>query len=156
MKIDSMESVRPKDIDPGLCFGASSGDTGRAGFLGSISRMVHYPASSVLYREGSPAVGMYIIHSGSVRLSITSPRGKTLVLSAAGPGDFLGLSSAVSGKAYEATALTTDTSDLGFISRTMLLAVLEEHPGFYLDLATILSQNVYSVYEQARALTCKH
>ena len=51
--------------------------------------MVHqrYAAKSVLFREGRPSNGVYLVRSGRVKLSLHCSHGKSLVVQFAGPGE---------------------------------------------------------------------
>src|SRR5712692_8425012 len=63
-----------------------------------------YPEGAVLFVEGQPPRGVFMLCKGRVKLSITSSEGKTIILRLAQPGELLGLNAAVSGNPYQATA----------------------------------------------------
>jgi CRP/FNR family transcriptional regulator len=58
---------------------------------------------------------------GRAKLSICSESGKRLMLRIAGPGEVLGLSATMSGRTYELTAETLDSSQVVFVKRKDLL-----------------------------------
>ena len=64
---------------------------------------------------------------GRVKLSICASDGKTLILKIAEPGEVLGLSATVSGKAYELTAETIDPCQVNFVKREDFLHFLKDH-----------------------------
>ena len=67
-----------------------------------------HPRGKLLFAEGEDARGVYLLLSGSVKVSLTSSQGKVLILRIAKPGDLLGINSTMTGNPYEATAETTN------------------------------------------------
>ena len=56
-----------------------------------IKSLASFPRSTVLFAEGRPVRGIYILCDGRAKLSICSETGKRLTLRIAGPGEVLGL-----------------------------------------------------------------
>jgi len=115
-----------------------------------------YPQGAILFLEGQPARGTYIVCSGRVKLSTTSRDGKTLILRIAQPGEVLGLHATVSGKPYELTAETLQPCQLDFIKRDDFLRFLQHHADACLNAAQHLSQNCQDAYEMIRSLGLSH
>ena len=115
-----------------------------------------YPQGAVLFVEGQPPRGVYIVCSGRVKLSTTSRDGKTLILRIAQPGEILGLHATVAGKPYELTAETLQSSQLDFVRRDDFLKFLQNHADACLHAAQHLSQNCQSAYEMIRSLGLSH
>lgn len=76
-----------------------------------------YPPASVLYSEGQHPHGIFLLCTGSVKLSISAGDGRTLISHIAAPGEVLGLSSALTGNPFKATAETLDVSHIHFVRR---------------------------------------
>ena len=55
-----------------------------------MSRSLQYPKGEVVFQEGEPAFGLYIICKGKVKLAKHSLRGKKQILKLLGPGELLG------------------------------------------------------------------
>jgi CRP/FNR family transcriptional regulator, cyclic AMP receptor protein len=115
-----------------------------------------YPQGAVLFLEGQPARGAYIVCSGRVKLSTTSRDGKTLILRIAEGGEVLGLHATVSGKPYELTAETLQPCQLDFIKRDDFMRFLQNHAEACLNAAQHLSQNCQDAYEMIRSLGLSH
>ncbi len=115
-----------------------------------------YPQGAVLFVEGQPPRGVYIVCSGRVKLSTTSRDGKTLILRIAQAGEVLGLHATVSGKPYELTAETLQPSQLDFIKREEFLRFLQNHGDACLNAAKHLSENCQDAYEMIRSLGLSH
>jgi CRP/FNR family transcriptional regulator, cyclic AMP receptor protein len=63
-----------------------------------------YTKGTMLFVEGQPADGVYMLCQGRVKLSTCSQDGKIIILEIAEPGNILGLSAAVNGADHETTA----------------------------------------------------
>src|ERR1700748_3652133 len=105
----------------------------------SIKYATAYPKGAVLFVEGQMPRGIFVLCKGRVKLSICSTDGKTLILKIAEPGEVLGLSATVSGKAYELTAETVDPCQVNFVKREDFLRFLKEHGEACLRVAGQLS-----------------
>jgi len=106
-----------------------------------------YPRSAVLFVEGQPPRGIYMLCKGRVKLSVNSAEGKTLILKIAEPGEVLGLHACVSGINYELTAETIQPCQVNF---------LQEHGAACLQAAQHLSDNCHSAYDLIRSLGLSH
>jgi CRP/FNR family transcriptional regulator, cyclic AMP receptor protein len=115
-----------------------------------------FPQGAILFLEGQPARGAYILCTGRVKLSTTSRDGKTLILRIAQAGEVLGLHATVSGKPYELTAETLQPCQLDFIKRDDFLRFLQNHADACLNAAQHLSQNCQDAYEMIRSLGLSH
>ncbi|HXZ39393.1 MAG TPA: Crp/Fnr family transcriptional regulator [Terriglobales bacterium] len=115
-----------------------------------------FPQGAILFLEGQPARGAYIVCSGRVKLSTTSRDGKTLILRIAQAGEVLGLHATVSGAPYELTAETLQPCQLDFIKRDDFLRFLQNHADACLNAAQHLSQNCQDAYEMIRSLGLSH
>jgi CRP-like cAMP-binding protein len=96
--------------------------------LKAIERILHhrtYQAEEVIFKEGDPGVGMYIIESGHVNITIGSDEKLLAVLA---NGDFFGEIALLSDTPRTATAIAAiDTQLLGFF-RSDLFGLLETNP----------------------------
>jgi CRP/FNR family cyclic AMP-dependent transcriptional regulator len=111
--------------------------------LDRIRYAASYPAGSVLFMEGQAPNSVMIICQGKVKLSVSSSEGKTIILNIAEPGEVLGLSSAISGRAHEATAETVEPVQVNIIKRDDFLRFLGKHRDVSMHAAQELS-NVHN------------
>jgi len=111
-----------------------------------------YPSGALLFREGDPADGIFLLCHGGVKLSVGSSHGDSLLLRSAGPGEILGLSATLTGQEHEVTAETTTPSQLVFIKRKDFLRYLREHSEVCLRVVESLSNDVHAAYERVRML----
>lgn len=120
--------------------------------LESIRSVAAYPAGAILFLEGQPARGTFVLCNGRAKLSTSSSDGKTIILRIAEPGEVLGLSATISGKAYEVTAETLEPAQANFVARNDFLAFLKRNGEAALRVAQELSNNYHSAYSEVRAL----
>jgi len=115
-----------------------------------------YPKGSILFVEGQPSRGVYLICRGRVKLSTCSSEGRTLITRIAEGGEVLGASATISGKPYEVTAETLSPCQIAFVRDKQFLQLLEQNPEVCLRLAQHLSNSYYAAYEQVRSLGLSH
>ena len=111
-----------------------------------------YPRSAILFKEGKPVRGIYLLCDGRAKLSICSELGKRLTLRVAGPGEVLGLGAVLSNTPYEITAELLDASQIVFIRRKELMKFLREHPQVCMQVVRMLSQDLHGAYERVRSI----
>jgi len=121
-----------------------------------IKSISSYPRGTILFAEGRPVHGSYILCDGRARLSICSDAGRRMTLRVAGPGEVLGLGATLSNTAYELTAELLDTSQVVFIRRKELVKFLREHPETCMQIVRMLSRDVHGAYERVRTIGMGH
>ena len=117
-----------------------------------IKSLASYPRNTILFNEGRPVRGVYILCDGRAKLSICSDTGKRLTLRVAGPGEVLGLGATLSNTPYELTAELLDPSQVVFIRRKDLLKFLREHRDVCMHVVRMLSQDLHGAYERVRSI----
>ncbi len=111
-----------------------------------------FPKGAVLFVEGQSPRGVFMLCSGSVKLTTCSSEGKAVITRIAEGGEVLGLSSTVSGKPYMATAETLGPCQVNFIRREDFLQFLKDNNTACLRVSEHLSNNYHSAFEQIRSL----
>jgi len=120
--------------------------------IAGIHSAHEYPSGALLFQEGEPADGIFLLYRGAVKLSVGSSHGDSLLLRSAGPGEILGLSATLTGQEHEVTAETTTPAQLAFIRRKDFLRYLREHSEVCLRVVESLSNDVHAAYERVRML----
>jgi len=98
----------------------------------------------LIFTEGQAASGVYLLEKGTVKLTMCSGRGKSLILGFFGPQTVLGLPAAILGLAHEASAEAVNPATTRFLPREDLLRHLRQPGDAGLRAAELLSQMVYS------------
>jgi CRP/FNR family transcriptional regulator, cyclic AMP receptor protein len=115
-----------------------------------------YPQGAVLFVEGQLPRGIFVICKGSVKLSINSPNGRTIIVKLAEPGEVLGLSATISGKPYEVTAETIDPCQINFVKRDDFLRFLKDDVDICFKVAEQLSEKYNNACKEVRSLGLSH
>jgi len=111
-----------------------------------------YPEGAILFVEGQPSRGVFMLCQGHVKMSMNSSEGKALIVKLVGPGEVLGLNAAVSGRPYELTVETLEPCQVDFVKREDFLRFLGEHAEACIRVAQQLSGSYHAACEQIRAL----
>lgn len=111
-----------------------------------------YPPGAVLFVEGQTPRGIFVVCKGSVKLSINSPSGRTMIVKLAEAGEVLGLSATISGKPYEVTAETIDPSQINFVKREDFLEFLKGDVDVCFKVAEQLSDKYHNACREVRSL----
>jgi CRP/FNR family transcriptional regulator len=109
-----------------------------------------YPTGVVVFSETQPCSGIYVVLEGEVKLSINSADGRRLSFRIATAGEVLGLSSTLSGGAYEMTADALYPAKVAHISRAVFLQFLARHPAVYQSVAREMVRTYHAACEQLR------
>ncbi|HTV65645.1 MAG TPA: cyclic nucleotide-binding domain-containing protein [Bryocella sp.] len=117
-----------------------------------IKLLAAYPRGAVLFAEGRPVRGIYVLCDGRAKLSICADNGKRLTLRIANPGEVLGLGATLSNTPYEVTAELLDNSRVVFARRKELLKFLRENSAVCLQVVRMLSQDLHGAYERVRSV----
>jgi len=96
-----------------------------------------YPPGEVIFRVGETADALYILRSGSVRVTQEGPRGK--VISHLQPGDAFGITALFTGRPRTTGAVTKETSQVFRIPKADFDRLIAESPAFKDALVTLLS-----------------
>ncbi len=107
--------------------------------LAQQSERVTKPASTVLFRRGDSAKGMFVILSGKVKVD---PGVDSVHCRSHSSRDVVGLYSALTGREYAMTATVTDDAELGFWSLEALDSLLRRRSELCRPLLAILGVRI--------------
>ncbi len=123
------------------------GDPSRPRHLDSL-----HGRGKVLFAEGESARGVYLLHTGTAAVSVSSSDGKVVILSTARAGDVLGLNCVVRNSSYDRTVKTLQSCRTGFISRVELLELMQTNQRAAHAIAEILSRELSDLTDRVRLL----
>ena len=98
----------------------------------------HFSAGELLFSEGDPCRGLYIIDSGRLRIFKSSVSGREQVLAMEGPGSSVAELPVFDGGPYPASVSAVDDAQILFISRHDLRAFCLEHPEVALKMLAVV------------------
>ncbi len=122
----------------------------------SLTHSIAYSEDTLLFAEGQMPRGVFVLCRGRVKLSLTAPSGKSLIMKVVEPGEILGLSATLRGNPYPVSAETLDPSQLKFVRREDFLCFLREHNEACLRVAQQLSEKYMSACYEMRTLAVSH
>lgn len=118
-----------------------------------------YPAGEVLFIEGEPCQGLYIVVTGRVRIFKTSPSGREQVLAMEGPGASVAELPVFDGGNYPASCSAIEKTDMLFISRADLRAICLEKPEVSLKMLQVVGarlRRLVGIIEELSFTTVRH
>src|SRR5215204_952912 len=111
-----------------------------------------HPRRKVLFAEGEPARGVFILRTGRATVSISSSEGRVVILRIAQAGDLLGLNSVLRNASYNTTVKTIESCRTDFIRRKELVDLMETNQPAAHAISQILSREIAELTERARSL----
>lgn len=121
-------------------------------FLEANSTTVEYPRGSSLFREGTCSDSVYILCSGRVKITASSSEGRTAILRIASSGDVVGLSAALSGTAYEASAEAVEPCRIRIMQSRLLLQLLTQFGDASMAASSMLAQHYQAAFQEIRRI----
>jgi CRP-like cAMP-binding protein len=111
-------------------------------------RRRRYDKGTVLFVEGDPGTSLYVIESGRVKIVLTSPDGRELIIAWRGPGEFFGDMALLDGGPRSADAIVDEDCRLALLQREDFQRFLEERPAVAIRLLAVLSQRLRDAMQQ--------
>ena len=150
-----MPSARQIQIDGPLTVQAEEGRTDLHALLHdtharNLSSL--HGRGEVVFHEGEPARGVYILRTGRATVSISSSEGRLVILRIAQSGDVLGLNSTLRNSPYETTVKTLEPSRTDFISYVQLIHLMERSQAGTQAILKILGRELAELTERAKSL----
>jgi len=118
----------------------------------AIKSTATYPKGALLFVEKQEARGVYVLCEGEVKLSMSSPEGKTLIMRIARAGELLGLMAAMAGLPYEVTAETIHPCQVAFVRREDFQRFLANHPETSQNVVKQMSSQYQGACEQLHTI----
>lgn len=97
---------------------------------------------TILFHEGDPAKGVYIVLSGHASLTMTTENGSTALARTSGPGSLLGLPGTFLRGIYQLTATVDQDSRLIFVEREKVLEFLRQRTDMCMIVLNVLGTEV--------------
>ncbi len=97
---------------------------------------------ALLFREGEPSEGFYVVQRGAVNVHRVSPGGKEQVIHVFRPGESFAEATLATGTGYPADARAVEPSAVLLIPRTPMVALLGRRPDLALRMLGAMSQHL--------------
>lgn len=100
------------------------------------------PEDRVLFCQGEPPAGLYVLHAGTGSLSMTTAHGDRVVDTPVASGTLLGLPAVIGNQPYSLTAVVHKGSDVRYISREDFSQLMLSEPSLSLQVLRVLAAEV--------------
>lgn len=97
-------------------------------FLGERSTVRHFAPEELIFSEGDPCTGLFVIQSGAVKIFKLAPNGREQVLSVERSGNSIAELPVFDGGTYPASTVAVEESELIFVRKEDFRALCLEHP----------------------------
>ncbi|ABF43195.1 cyclic nucleotide-binding protein [Candidatus Koribacter versatilis Ellin345] len=97
---------------------------------------------TILFHEGDPAKGVYIVLQGHASLTMSTENGNTVLARSSGPGSLLGLPGTFLRGIYQLTAEIDEDSRLIFVEREKVLEFLRQRTDLCMIVLSVLGNEV--------------
>ena len=97
-------------------------------FLSQRAVLRGFQSGEIVFSEGQPCTGLYVVQSGHVRIFKTSVNGREQVLNIDGPGSSVAELPVFDGGAYPASVAAVDEATLLFVSKQDFQSLCLTHP----------------------------
>lgn len=109
----------------------------------------------IIFLQGQPAKGFYVITGGRVKVFMSSPDGREAVLHLYGPGETVGEVAMFRGMDFPANAMAVADSTLMFLPRDGLVSLLKQDPDLAMNMLASLGAKLREFTQRIEALTLR-
>lgn len=111
--------------------------------------------NEIIFSDGDPGDGFYVVIEGQVKIFKLSPEGKEQILHVLGPGQPLGQVAVFAGRSFPANAQSLSKSHLLFFPREKFVDLIAQHPTIALKMLAVLSMRLREFTLQVENLSLK-
>jgi CRP-like cAMP-binding protein len=104
-----------------------------------------YGKGEVVFVAGDPGTSLCVIDTGRVKLSLSSPDGREVILDLLGPGEVFGELALLDGESRSADAVAVEPTKLLLLHREAFVQFLRERPEMALTLLKVMSHRLRRV-----------
>jgi CRP/FNR family transcriptional regulator len=128
-------------------------------FLAQHAVPRRYSAGEIVFGEGEPCTGLYVVEAGHIRIFKTSVNGREQVLSIDGPGSSVAELPVFDGGNYPASVAAVDDATLLFVSKQDFQTLCLAHPHVALKVLRVVGarlRRLVGIIEELSFTTVRH
>ena len=128
-------------------------------FLAQRAVPRHYAPGEMVFAEGEPCAGLYVVERGHVRIFKSSSSGREQVLAIDGPGGSVAEIPVFDGGNYPASGAAADDATLLFVSKQDFQALCLAHPQVALKVLRVVGsrlRRLVGIIEELSFTTVRH
>ncbi|MDO8589207.1 MAG: Crp/Fnr family transcriptional regulator [Armatimonadota bacterium] len=123
--------------------------------IAAISKVIHQPRGTTVFNEGDACRGMFIVHSGAVKILKTGMDGREHVLHVVMAGDCFGEAAMFLGTGYPAEAQAVKDSILILVRKEQFLGLLSREPELCFQMMAAMATWAHRLVAKVEVLTLK-
>jgi CRP/FNR family transcriptional regulator, cyclic AMP receptor protein len=120
---------------------------GESRSLGTRLRLKNFGPGETIFRMGDPGEAMMAVLSGSIKVSVSSPEGKEIILAILHPNDIIGEIAILDGRERTADAVALTEAQLAFLDRRDVIAFFDAHPRMWIRIVDVLCRRLRATNE---------
>src|SRR5512142_618754 len=116
-------------------------------------------ANELLFSEGDPCAGLFVVQSGNVRIFKSAASGREQVLAIEGPGSSIAELPVFDGGNYPASAQALNESSILFVSKQAFQSLCLQHPEVALKVLKVVGsrlRRLVGIIEELSFTTVRH
>lgn len=128
-------------------------------FLANHAVPRHYRPGELIFSEGDPCAGLYVVESGNVKIFKSSASGREQVLAVETPGHTVAELPVFDGGNYPASASAAQDATLLFVSKQDFYSLCLEHPKVALKVLRVVGRRLrglVGIIEELSFTTVRH
>lgn len=110
--------------------------------LSAIAGGVRKSQGEVIFSEGTPALGVYLLREGTLRAMLTGLDGSPIIDRVLAPGALLGVPAAMCAKQFQFTVTALRDCELGYVETSALNDFLRAHPELCMEVVQMMSDEL--------------
>lgn len=127
----------------------------RAGFE-TLAPASFFPQGTILFRQGEPSRGVYLLVQGRANLSLRADTGRAVTYRNVGPGYVLGLPGTILNKAYIFTAELIDDCQVAFIPAADVVDFLRHNGELCFEVVQMLGGELVNLPKVVHKKVSRH
>ncbi|NUN65264.1 Crp/Fnr family transcriptional regulator [Pseudanabaena biceps] len=123
--------------------------------LAQIAQLQTFEKDETIFHQGSEATGFFIVQTGRVKVFQTASNGKERILHLLKICDYFAEVPAFDGKAFPASAIALEYTELIFFPRLVFLELLHQYPAIAINMLTSLAHHSRKLAQMVEDLSFK-
>src|SRR3977135_3277311 len=107
---------------------------------------------ATLFSKGDPGNSLYAVISGTVKMSISSPDGRSAILNIIGPGEIFGDMALLDGRARSADAIANSNCEVFIIDRREFIPFVKSQPTLAMKFIELLCERLRVTSDQVEQI----
>ena len=120
-----------------------------------ITQLRHVDGDAMLFFEGDPANGFFVLLSGRVRIYKSTADGKEFTLHQITPGQVFAEAAIFRGNTYPANCMAMEDSEVAFIPKDQFIRLITKYPNISLKIIGSLSRWLHEFAAKLEDLSLK-